>query len=60
MQSAGMPELVSVTDIEYMHDRLALLQDSDGAADAFRKEMRDSHGDFYRRIDNTIHNVKHG
>jgi len=59
MQSAGMPELTCEEDIYYLRDRLDLSKTEEEASTLFRKEMKSSHGDLYRRVDNTIHNFKH-
>eukprot|EP00475_Leptophrys_vorax_P037150 TRINITY_DN636_c0_g1_i1.p1 TRINITY_DN636_c0_g1~~TRINITY_DN636_c0_g1_i1.p1 ORF type:complete len:1055 (+),score=263.00 TRINITY_DN636_c0_g1_i1:97-3261(+) len=59
MQCAGMPELTSEEDIDYLRERLCLEDNEEGAAKKFQKEMVHSHSDIYRRVDNAIHNAKH-
>ena len=60
MVSAGMPELMEVQDVNYLQEKLNLhLSDSD-AEKAFKKELKKSLDTTWRRIDNMIHNVKHG
>jgi phosphatidylinositol-4,5-bisphosphate 3-kinase len=60
MQAAGMPELTTEDDIDYIRERLCLTDDDEGAKKTIQKELVHSHDDLYRRLDNTIHNVKHG
>ena len=60
MLSAKMPELDMVEDVFYFRDRLLLDVSEAEASKAFEKEIKGSHDDFYRRVDNTIHNFKHG
>eukprot|EP00455_Lapot_gusevi_P034995 TRINITY_DN3870_c0_g1_i8.p1 TRINITY_DN3870_c0_g1~~TRINITY_DN3870_c0_g1_i8.p1 ORF type:complete len:392 (+),score=162.44 TRINITY_DN3870_c0_g1_i8:366-1541(+) len=60
MQSAGMPELQCFEDIEYLRDMLKLqLSDSD-ASKQFVSEIKSSVTEKWRRIDNAIHNARHG
>ena len=60
MVPAGMPELATRDDINYMRDMLALdlVKESD-AADRFRAEVEACLTNKMRRLDNTIHILKH-
>ena len=58
MQSSGMPELTCENDIVYMCERMSLEFDQYQAAENFKEEIHDSHGDFYRPIDDAFHIVK--
>jgi hypothetical protein len=60
MIAAGMPELRSCEDIHYLRDRLLLTLTDDAASKAFKKEIKKTISDFYRRVDNSIHILKHG
>lgn len=59
MQSAGMPELTCEDDLIYLKDRLELETDDEDSAKNLKREIRRSYNDFYRRVDNAIHNLKH-
>lgn len=59
MVSAGMPECLMASDIEYMRNQLLLKLTSQQAGAAFENEIKKAKGDTYRRIDNWIHNMKH-
>ena len=60
MVPAGMPELSSREDINYLRDMLALDLTEDGDADArFEKEVKSSLKSKFRRFDNTVHIIKH-
>jgi len=60
MVSAGMPELLLDSDIGYMRDKLAVGKTPQGADEVLRAEIDKSLDSTYRRIDNMIHNMKHG
>jgi Phosphatidylinositol 3- and 4-kinase/Phosphoinositide 3-kinase family, accessory domain (PIK domain)/PI3-kinase family, ras-binding domain/Phosphoinositide 3-kinase C2 len=60
MVSAGMPELMAADDIRYLRDKLLLDMSDAEAEKAFRKEIKKSLDTTWRRIDNWIHNAKHG
>jgi phosphatidylinositol-4,5-bisphosphate 3-kinase len=60
MVSAGMPELGNMEDIEYLKEKLLLSHSDSEAEKQFRKEIQKSLDNTWRRIDNAIHNVKHG
>ena len=60
MIPAGMPELQDTRDIEYMVEMLQLnLKDKDATV-FMKKQIGRSLADFYRRIDNLLHNIKTG
>ena len=60
MVPAGMPELASREDINYMRDMLALDVNEDSeAAQRFRDEVTKSLNNSFRRFDNTVHILKH-
>lgn len=60
MIPAGMPELSCTEDIHYLRDQLLLTLSDDAASKAFKKEIKKTISDFYRRVDNSIHIlVKH-
>jgi phosphatidylinositol-4,5-bisphosphate 3-kinase len=60
MVSAGMPELASEQDIGYMREKL-YLDMTDAEADAeLHAEIQKSLDSTYRRLDNMVHNIKHG
>jgi phosphatidylinositol-4,5-bisphosphate 3-kinase len=61
MVSAGMPELMREQDILYMRDKLYLDVNHEKKADKkLQQEINKSLDSTYRRIDNMIHNLKHG
>lgn len=60
MVSAGMPELTSSNDIEYLRDKFFLEKSAKDAQGMLRKEIKKSLNTTYRSIDNFIHNLKHG
>eukprot|EP00457_Paulinella_chromatophora_P000957 gb/GEZN01000959.1/.p1 GENE.gb/GEZN01000959.1/~~gb/GEZN01000959.1/.p1 ORF type:complete len:1100 (-),score=179.27 gb/GEZN01000959.1/:106-3405(-) len=60
MVAAGMPELMTEADIYYMRDKLALNLPEKVADQRLGAEIRKSLGTGYRRIDNMIHNLRHG
>jgi phosphatidylinositol-4,5-bisphosphate 3-kinase len=60
MVAAGMPELMREDDIEYMREKLALNMHPKQADKRLHAEIRKSLDTTYRRIDNMIHNLRHG
>lgn len=60
MVSAGMPELLHVSDIGYMRDQLCLDLSDEEAAVVFLRDLKTSVTATSRRIDNFIHIAKHG
>jgi len=60
MVSAGMPELMVEDDIRYMRDKLHLHMQRQKAEKKLHTEINKSLDSTYRRIDNMIHNWKHG
>ena len=60
MIPAGMPELQDAKDIEYMVEMLQLNLKSKDATVFMKKQIARSLADFYRRIDNLLHNIKTG
>jgi len=60
MVSAGMPELLLEKDIHYLRDKLAVGKKNEEADSELRSEIDKSLDSTYRRIDNMIHNFKHG
>ena len=60
MLPAAMPELLEAEDIRYSIDHLALELSPEEAAESFRREINTAHNATSRRIDNLIHNWKHG
>ena len=55
-----MPELQDAKDIEYMVEMLQLNLKSKDATVFMKKQIARSLADFYRRIDNLLHNIKTG
>eukprot|EP00808_Paulinella_micropora_P000718 g11522.t1 len=60
MTAAGMPELMEEKDIYYMREKLALNMPWKKADQRLHAEIRKSLDTTYRRIDNMIHNLRHG
>jgi hypothetical protein len=60
MVSAGMPELASSSDVLYLRDMLCLDLSDAAAEKRFKAEIKNSLDGTWRRIDNWIHNAKHG
>lgn len=58
MLSAGMPELQDIEDIVYLKDQLSLDLSDQEASEKFKKEIRISLNDKWRKVDNLIHNIK--
>ena len=59
MISAGMPELQSVQNVDYVRTQLNLTLTENEAEETFSKLIDKSLSDTYRRVDNAIHNLKH-
>lgn len=60
MVAAGMPELMKISDIHYMREKLCLELSEKKAEKHLQQEIDKSLDSTYRRIDNFIHNMKHG
>jgi phosphatidylinositol-4,5-bisphosphate 3-kinase len=60
MVAAQMPELQVEEDIGYMRDKLYLTVNEKKADKKLQAEINKSLDSTYRRIDNMIHNLKHG
>jgi len=60
MVAAGMPELMVEEDIHYMRDKMYLSLGEKKADKKLHAEINKSLDNTYRRIDNMIHNWKHG
>jgi len=60
MVPASMPELMQEKDISYLRDKLALGHTERKAEKFLHDEVHKSLDSTYRRIDNMIHNMKHG
>jgi phosphatidylinositol-4,5-bisphosphate 3-kinase len=60
MVSAGMPELMVEQDIMYMREKLHLEDEPKKADKKLKDEIKKSLSSTYRRVDNFIHNYKHG
>jgi phosphatidylinositol-4,5-bisphosphate 3-kinase len=58
--SAGMPELAEADDVHYLRDMLLLDTTDKEAEKRFKVEIKKSLDNTFRRIDNWIHNAKHG
>lgn len=57
---AGMPELSSKEDINYLRDMLALNMTDEQVAERFRCDMNEALTNKFKRFDNTMHILKHG
>lgn len=60
MCSAGMPELMDRSDVLYLRDMLCLDYSNKQAEKRFKAELKNSLDGMWRRIDNLIHNARHG
>jgi phosphatidylinositol-4,5-bisphosphate 3-kinase len=60
MVPAGMPELMEQQDINYMREQLHLEKSAADAEKSLKAEIDKSLNSTYRRVDNYIHNLKHG
>ena len=59
MVPAGMPELASSEDINYLRDQLAFGKGIEDAKDAFKQEIYNALKDRFKQFDNMIHIAKH-
>lgn len=59
MLPAGMPELASKEDINYLRDKLAPTLSDDDTVKVFTEEVKNALGDVRKRLDNTVHNFVH-
>ena len=59
MVPAGMPELSTVDEIQYLRDMLMIGVDDDKAWKTFHAEMESALKNWFRRFDNTIHIMVH-
>lgn len=60
MIGAGMPELTSRQSIEYMREKLALRLTERQAEERFRSEISNALSNYFRKVDNMFHAIKHG
>mmetsp|Transcript_9160 Transcript_9160/g.26771 ORF Transcript_9160/g.26771 Transcript_9160/m.26771 type:complete len:101 (-) Transcript_9160:75-377(-) len=60
MVPAAMPELLKAEDVSYLGDMLRFDLDDARATEFFKGEIKKSLGSVTRRLDNWIHNIKHG
>ncbi|KAL4490435.1 hypothetical protein ABPG72_002645 [Tetrahymena utriculariae] len=58
MLEAGMPELQSPQDIEYLRNQLSINLTEQEATNKFKKEITDSLNSLFRRIDNFFHALR--
>ncbi len=59
MLPAGMPELASKEDINYLRDKLAPADTDENAVKTFCGEIKNALGDVRKRLDNTVHILVH-
>jgi phosphatidylinositol-4,5-bisphosphate 3-kinase len=59
MVPAGMPELASAEDINYLRDQLDTRIAKQEATDRFEKQLSLALGDVVKKIDNAMHIIKH-
>jgi len=59
MVPAGMPELASAEDINYLRDQLAFDKSPEDVKKIFREQIKASLNDRFKRIDNAMHIIKH-
>lgn len=59
MLPAGMPELASKEDINYLRDKLAPTEGDEEAVKRFQDEVKNALGDVRKRLDNTVHILVH-
>jgi len=59
MLSAGMPELNTDQDIQYLADAMQLNLSDGEAAKEFKREIQRAMRTFSRRVDNFAHNYVH-
>ena len=60
MVAAGMPELSCADDIEYLATMMDTGITEQEATVKFKAEIKNSLATKSRRVDNMIHNIKHG
>ena len=60
MVPAAMPELLAREDVVYMRDMLKMELGSKEAETLFKGEIKKSLGSVTRRVDNWVHNLRHG
>lgn len=60
MVAAGMPELETAADIEYLRERLLGEKSNNEAEKVFQKEIKNSLHSTTRQLDNLFHNIRHG
>ena len=59
MSSSNMPEFSTMSNLEYVRDKLNLKMNDKEAAEYLIKTIKDSLNDKYRTFDNLIHNLVH-
>ena len=59
MVPAGMPELASAEDINYLRDQLDTTISNQEATHRFEKQLSLALGDVVKKIDNAMHIIKH-
>ena len=59
MVPAGMPELASSEDINYLRDQLAFGKGIEDAKKSFEAEIHNALQDRFKQFDNMIHIAKH-
>ena len=59
MIPAGMPELSSVEDVEFLREVLQLGESDDEATSLFKTMIRKASADTMRQVDNAIHVLAH-
>ncbi len=59
MLPAGMPELASKEDINYLRDILAPTETDEEAVKRFNEQCKNALGDVRKRLDNTVHILVH-
>jgi len=55
-----MPECLKASDIEYMRNQMLLDKTYTESRRLFENEITKARTDTFRRIDNFVHNLKHG
>lgn len=56
---AAMPDLLKLSDIEYLREMLSLELTDQQASEKFVRVARQALATRYRRLDNALHNIKH-
>jgi broad specificity phosphatase PhoE len=59
MLPAGMPELTSKEDINYLRDKLAPAETDEETVKKFAEQVKNALGDVRKRLDNTVHIFVH-